>query len=244
MAPLILRPDLPLIFPSSLEGFDKPASVFIKDHGLDRLAGIASGSVVFDTSDRILLLQRAAHDSQPGKWESPGGGVEASDQSVLYASARELWEEAGLVGTRIVRVVPVHERGANAALPGLTSSLFPDGDTDWEFQNVASYFANRSGSKIFCAFAFQFADVEPGTQVTLDSNEHQDFKWVTEEEMLNERMEDGFEIPIAGRNMKDMLKQAFKIRRESDKTQDRSWGKKKEAACVSKSLGHAYMISA
>ncbi|KAL5598671.1 hypothetical protein BROUX41_003415 [Berkeleyomyces rouxiae] len=243
MAPLAPRPDFPINFPSKLEGFTKPAASFIRDHKLHNLAGIACAAVVFDDHNRMLLLQRASHDSQPGTWESPGGGVDPEDPSLLHASARELWEEAGLVGTHIMRAVPVHEHGANSALPELTTKLFPEGDADWVYQNVASYFTNRSGSKILCALAFQFADVKRDTKITLDPNEHQNYKWVTEIEMLSERMSDGFEIPIAGRNMKDMLQQAFKIRRESGEMRIiRLWNKNANISRTNTPLSHSTMI--
>lgn len=51
--------------------------------------------------NKILLIQRAAHDSWPGRWEVPGGACDPEDPSILYSVARELWEEAGLKATRI-----------------------------------------------------------------------------------------------------------------------------------------------
>ena len=58
---------------------------------------IASGALVLDRRDRVLLLQRASHDSMPNRWELPGGAVDAEDVTILHGVARELWEEAGLV---------------------------------------------------------------------------------------------------------------------------------------------------
>ncbi len=41
--------------------------------------------------DKLLLLQRAAHDSMPLHWEVPGGAVDDEDESVLpRPSARDL----------------------------------------------------------------------------------------------------------------------------------------------------------
>ena len=70
---------------------------------------MATGVLVFDTSNetkpRILLLQRAAHDSNPHKWEPPGGACDDDDKSILHAAARELWEETGLEASRFVGLV-------------------------------------------------------------------------------------------------------------------------------------------
>jgi hypothetical protein len=56
-----------------------------------RLDGVCTGVVVFDRQDRILLLQRASHDSMPNRWEIPGGGVDAEDETILHGAVRELW---------------------------------------------------------------------------------------------------------------------------------------------------------
>src|SRR4051812_13959310 len=67
--------------------------------------GICTGALVFDGADRILLVQRAAHDSMPSRWETPGGACDLDDATLLYGVARELWEEAGLTARRVGRLV-------------------------------------------------------------------------------------------------------------------------------------------
>ncbi|MDH6709209.1 8-oxo-dGTP pyrophosphatase MutT (NUDIX family) [Kitasatospora sp. MAA19] len=62
--------------------------------GADR---IGVGVVVRDTSGRILMIRRAAHDVLPGLWEYPGGGRE-DGEPVPAGAARELAEETGLTG--------------------------------------------------------------------------------------------------------------------------------------------------
>ncbi|KAK8063901.1 hypothetical protein PG996_008553 [Apiospora saccharicola] len=54
-----------------------------------------------EEEDRILLVQRAAHDSMPLRWEVPGGACDDEDETVLHAVARELWEESGLRAAHI-----------------------------------------------------------------------------------------------------------------------------------------------
>ncbi|KAI0880788.1 NUDIX hydrolase domain-like protein [Annulohypoxylon maeteangense] len=58
--------------------------------------GIAVGAFVFNPEGKLLLVQRAAHDSMPSLWEIPGGSCDFEDESLLHGVARELWEESGL----------------------------------------------------------------------------------------------------------------------------------------------------
>jgi 8-oxo-dGTP pyrophosphatase MutT (NUDIX family) len=69
------------------------------------LDDVAVGAFVFDDADRLLLVQRAAHDSWPLCWEIPGGAVDVEDESLLHGVARELWEEAGLRARRVGELV-------------------------------------------------------------------------------------------------------------------------------------------
>ena len=46
---------------------------------------------------RLLLVQRAAHDTYPLHQEIPGGMVDATDATISDALARELSEETGMV---------------------------------------------------------------------------------------------------------------------------------------------------
>jgi 8-oxo-dGTP pyrophosphatase MutT (NUDIX family) len=122
-------------------------------------AYIATSALVLDNSDsapRILLLQRAASDSDPNKWEPPGGACADEDSSILYAAARELREEAGLQAARI---------GG------------PVGDP---------HFFTLSNGGIVCQFNFAVHVLgEEGIElmVKLDPNEHQNFVWATEDEV-------------------------------------------------------------
>ncbi|CCC14433.1 unnamed protein product [Sordaria macrospora k-hell] len=86
-----------------------PTSHFLSTplKGTIRPQGLAGGALVFsrsasDSLDRILLLQRAPHDSMPLRWEIPGGAIDPEDESFLHGVAREMWEEAGLVPKRMV----------------------------------------------------------------------------------------------------------------------------------------------
>jgi len=49
------------------------------------------------TIPQILLIKRASTDFFPNLWEIPGGSVELTDTTLLYAVVREVWEETGLL---------------------------------------------------------------------------------------------------------------------------------------------------
>ncbi|KAL2682733.1 hypothetical protein Neosp_007188 [[Neocosmospora] mangrovei] len=149
---------------------------------------LATGALVFDAQDRILLLQRAPNDSMPNKWEIPGGACDDEDPTVLYGCARELWEEAGLELQHISRVVPDGFGGKPGAV-----------------------FTNRTGRRFFCKFSF-IVDVEEYSEVKLDPNEHQDFVWATEEEVQREAIGDR-KIPLTNSLMTNLISKAFSMRK-------------------------------
>ncbi|KAF4980138.1 hypothetical protein FDECE_17941 [Fusarium decemcellulare] len=149
---------------------------------------LATGALVFDAQDRILLLQRAPDDSMPNKWEVPGGACDDEDPSVLYGCARELWEEAGLELRHIRQVIPDGLNGRPGAV-----------------------FTNRTGKRFFCKFSF-IVDVDQGQEVKLDPKEHQDFVWATEEEVRNEAIGDR-KIPLTNSLMTNLVTMAFDMRK-------------------------------
>ncbi|KAI0402998.1 NUDIX hydrolase domain-like protein [Xylaria palmicola] len=128
---------------------------------------IATSAIVLDTRvasrPRVLLLQRAASDEDPNKWEPPGGACDDSDESILHAAARELWEEAGLRAARI---------GG------------PVGDP---------YFFTLSDGKKVCQFNFAVhmrTDAYAALATRLDPEEHQRFVWATEDEVKARKVND------------------------------------------------------
>lgn len=55
-------------------------------------------------TNQILLIQRAAHDTHGGKWETPGGGIE-DGETVMEAAIREVVEETGIPANAIHSMV-------------------------------------------------------------------------------------------------------------------------------------------
>ncbi|KAL4723890.1 hypothetical protein ACLX1H_009535 [Fusarium chlamydosporum] len=155
---------------------------------------LASGALVFDASNRILLLQRAPDDSMPNRWEIPGGACDDEDESVLHGCARELWEEAGLQVTHVRHVIPDGLDGKPGAV-----------------------FTNRTGQKFFCKFSFEVDVVD--TNVRLDPKEHQDYVWATEEEARQQRMGDR-KIPLTNAIMVRIVEMGFALRKANQEAKD------------------------
>ncbi|KAI0912910.1 NUDIX hydrolase domain-like protein [Ustulina deusta] len=86
----------PLLFGSdpSVASFNVSLDAYLQTS--PELHGICVGAFVFDDTRRLLLVQRAPHDSYPLRWEVPGGSIDAGDETLLHGLARELWEETGL----------------------------------------------------------------------------------------------------------------------------------------------------
>ena len=168
--------------------FTASQQAYLKSHPDARYEYIATGALVFDTTDqsvpRIILLQRLPHsagDSMPDQWEVPGGGCEDDDESILHSVARELWEEAGLEARYI---------GAPAGNPQL--------------------FTSRSGKKV-CKFNFvveteKVAGQQPAP--TLDPKEHQQFVWASEFEVRAKKAR-GFDLCFTSEELVNTILQAF-----------------------------------
>ncbi|KAL1880022.1 hypothetical protein Daus18300_001385 [Diaporthe australafricana] len=143
-----------------------------------KLEGLATGAVIFSTHhhhpagqpDRVLLIQRASHDSMPNRWEIPGGAVDA-DETVLGGLAREVWEESALVVRRVTATVWAGEGEEGG-----------EGDA-----GAGAVFRTTRGRFVY-KLTF-VAEVEDSAAVALDPDEHQDFLWATEEECRAGRVE-------------------------------------------------------
>jgi 8-oxo-dGTP pyrophosphatase MutT (NUDIX family) len=171
----------------SLEPYNKTMRQWLFDND-KHWDGLTTGALVFNPQNKILLVQRAATDSMPNKWEIPGGSVDEEDPSLLHACARELWEEAGLVAARFKH--PVRDT--------------PGGD------DLGSVFTNRHGTRIYSRFSFE-VEVEDWECLKLDPAEHQDYLWVTEDEARAGRVGDR-EIVITSRRMRSFILEGFRLR--------------------------------
>ena len=121
-------------------------------------------------------------------WETPGGAADETDATLLEAAARELWEETGLVATRLRRSV-----------------------TEGEGRAPGSLFTNRYGTRFYCRFSFE-VDVEGWEEVRVDPEEHQDYLWVTEEEVRAGKVGER-SFTITNRQMQALILEGFRLRR-------------------------------
>ncbi|KAI0141651.1 NUDIX hydrolase domain-like protein [Xylariaceae sp. FL1272] len=146
---------------------------------------IATSVLVIDmtatTGTRVLLLQRAASDEDPNKWEPAGGACDDDDETILHAAARELWEEAGLRATRFDRLV---------------------GDP---------HLFTLSDGKRVCQFNFAIrvdSESEPLLRVMLNPEEHQQFVWATEGEVKAKKV-DGMNLDFTREEVERTVALAF-----------------------------------
>jgi 8-oxo-dGTP pyrophosphatase MutT (NUDIX family) len=155
--------------------------------------GLATGNLVFNDEGKVLVIQRASSDSMPNRWEIPGGAVDDEDPTVLEGSARELWEEAGLVAKRFNHVV-----------------------TEGPDQKPGQVYPNSTYTKKWCRFSFD-VQVESCENVKLDPKEHQAFAWATENEIKNQLIGDGQHL-ITNKHMQALILEAFRLRKETGET--------------------------
>lgn len=184
----------------SVVKFDIPFEVLLSrlQQNMPALHGIATGAIIFsDYQDqqRVLLIQRAAQDSMPNKWEIAGGGVDAGE-TVLEGLAREVREESGL---RLARV------------RGLVSTPGADGETETERLLGGHLFLTRRGRQ-FVKYTF-VVDVDDASKVKLEPKEHQDYVWATEHDCRCKRVrrQDGSQVELhfTTRAQEDAILQAF-----------------------------------
>ncbi|KAK8150578.1 hypothetical protein G3M48_000796 [Beauveria asiatica] len=171
----------------SVADFAVPKKEYLAAHADGAFGYIATSAIVVDgfagPDPRVLLLQRAAGDSDPNLWEPAGGACEDDDASILRAAARELREEAGLEAAYIA---------GQAGKPHF-------------------YLADDDAKKV-CQFNFvvlpRQEDQEPA--VRLDPDEHQRFVWATKAEVEARRVEsEGVDLVFTREEVCVSVLQAF-----------------------------------
>jgi 8-oxo-dGTP pyrophosphatase MutT (NUDIX family) len=207
------KPWLSFTTEPSLKEWSVPAQTYLKRHPHPdgkNLDNIATSALIFRTSTdndsnasnspqpqrRVLLLQRAAHDSMPLCWEPPGGAVDPGE-TILEGCAREVYEESGLAARRIVRVVK------DGIVFRNSSGTMTIGKVVFEVEgNLAGEGESES-------------EDTAGVVVKLDPNEHADWAWVTEDE-VRKGMVKGREEKLAGATTYEVLMEGFRLKREED----------------------------
>lgn len=150
-----------------------------------KVDGMATGVVVFNGDNKVLLVQRSTTDSMPNLWETPGGACDAEDSNILIGAARELWEEAGL---------QVEAMLGQAGRP--------------------YFFQTKSGNNIvkYNFVAKPKADPSTGGSIVVKlSHEHQDFVWATVDEVKSAKQGDK-DLPFTTSEQKKVILDAFSAR--------------------------------
>jgi 8-oxo-dGTP pyrophosphatase MutT (NUDIX family) len=192
-------PDFDFEVDDSLAEWNMPAKEWLTRNGEKlrerhlKVDGLATGNLVFDPEGKVLLIQRASHDSMPNRWEIPGGAVDDEDPTILYGAAREMWEESGLIAKRFNRLVTEGPGGRDL-------QVFP----------------NSKETRWFCRFSFD-VNVESCRNIKLDPAEHQDFAWASEDEIRVQKIGDR-DLPITNKAMLLLILESFRLRKEMDKS--------------------------
>ncbi|KAI0163446.1 NUDIX hydrolase domain-like protein [Pestalotiopsis sp. NC0098] len=168
-----LRPDV-------LDRFQLSPREYMRQGKLRTDQLVAATIVTHD--DKILLVQRSAHDFGGLCWEVPGGSCDDDDLSVMGAACRELWEEAGLRATAVVDFIDDVHLPSSDGLIWRKMTFLVDVD--------------RTGAQ------------EP--DVKLDPEEHQAFLWATEEDLLANRHGD-ITLTWMSEDQRQTILKAFKM---------------------------------
>ncbi len=206
------------------------------------------------SESRLLIVQRSANDSMPGKWEVPGGCCDAGDITILHSVAREIHEETGLNVSRIVREIGSstrfetgNPRGKRPLKQWLRLSFEVEvAEIPCSIHVPSTADRKNEGGTLPSkptALALGVAEQKeitksktPTPQETidginkrlnknpwpsydiplrLDPKEHQNYVWVTRDEILRISKDPGNEF-FTGRAQTDIMLEGFKLRREAE----------------------------
>ncbi|KAK5997573.1 hypothetical protein PT974_02936 [Cladobotryum mycophilum] len=175
---------------------------------------------------KVLLLRRAPTDSYPLSWELPGGSVDPTDPSILSAAARELWEETSLQAD--------HFSACLGMLPGDIIAPEPE-VVDWGVlpeKDDAKEEETAQGIKIITfgetgqvwGKITLLADVRDTRDVNIRPDEHMEWAWVSEREVLTGWLggEKGEEkekrvLGLVSASVRSQILEAFRLKREEKK---------------------------
>ena len=181
--------------PGAVE-FDAPIPELRKSLDTDA-THLAVGVLVFDSTGNVLLIQRSASDSMASKWEIPGGGCDPEDLSVLFSVARELEEETGLRARRILRIVGNGHRFLSSKGLKILKLTF-----EVDLDRTETDDINESAAII----------------VRLDTKEHQNHVWASEEEVARGKAGDTT-LEFTKKEQKAVILEAFASRKAEAKDQ-------------------------
>lgn len=151
-----------------------------------------------DPETRLLIVQRAAEETSfPNKWEVPGGSCERDDPSVAHSLGREVFEETSLRLTRYCRQV------------GRSNNWIDGRDhTNWLKLTFEIEVEELHGLGGQCT-----KEGYEGVAIQLDSKEHQNYAWATENQIKQSHSNSG-PYPTITEAQSEKLVEAFALHRE------------------------------
>lgn len=199
--------------PASLSHLAIPLETFLKENPKYHM--LAVGAFIFTSPDqkppRFLLVQRAATElSFPNLWEVPGGSSEFSDPTVLHSVAREVFEETGLHLTRFIRQIGkgiefINSRKKQCLKLSFEIQVAELSKTREELVKDMELTSTAVASTVDNA-----ASPTDFIPITLDPEEHQNYTWVTEDELKKHTLTTG-PYPLVTEDQRQMFLQAFAL---------------------------------
>ncbi|KAL6890921.1 hypothetical protein GGI43DRAFT_415136 [Trichoderma evansii] len=195
---------------------------------------------------QILLMRRHPSDSYPLKWEAPGGSVDSTDESTLSGAARELFEESALKESHFHAVLGMTKQKAEDLFSSSSGEKRPD---NWginpEDEQAADIEVQVSEEMKILFTTFHepdgiwgkvnfLATVDEDAKVKVNTREHVEWGWFTEEEVRTGRaLESSIntEIIFPDEELSDGGKRILEF------TSQAVWGSLLEAFSVGKELG-------
>lgn len=183
---------------------------------------IIAGAIVFRTipgvppsqcNPEILLLQRAASDSFPLKWEIPAGTADPKlDSSIAAVAVRELWEETHLRASRLRKAVPM-------GLPDGVTNLTCVGEVeDARMDSQLPMCLLRLGDQTWAVVSFlvDLEDEGKAGEVILQDDEHVQYTWVSANEVeIGMSGRTGENLDFVSEAMKMVLLEGFRMIKEA-----------------------------
>ncbi|KAF5000728.1 hypothetical protein FGRMN_1569 [Fusarium graminum] len=203
MPPGSPSPPLSYTKPPSLSAFFSTPAAFRTAH--PPIQHLIAGALVTNAQGEILLLRRAPHDSWPLLWEVPGGCVDDSDDDLIAAAVRELWEEAGLRAKTVKGIVGISP----------ATGPVPDDPLEKDLEILYDMLVFRADDGVWGKLTV-WVDVESCGEVKIDENEHVEFAWVTEEEATQNKFRDGTKLEFVSEGVKRNVLAGYTLWKENE----------------------------
>lgn len=191
------------------------------------LEHLMAGALVFRINKKTsqletLLIRRAASDSYPLKWERPAGSTSTLDSSLLSSAVRELWEETGLHASHIRCAVGLSTlsgkdlKGWGVEPEVEQAELLPEDDA----LTVAILETGKTWGIVTVIVDVEENLSEDGIDgkavVKVSPQEHEEWTWVTEEQVLTGKDKDGRRMEYTSEGVWKTVLEGFRLKKGMD----------------------------